>query len=80
MNLTVQQIAKQEVLCPRCKTRKYTPYYNAEYVPGLSMPFPSLSRRDNKTYICHKCGEREAFEDVGFGTIYEGEKYWEEDK
>ena len=25
----------------------------------------SLSRRDNKTYICNKCGEEEGYIDVG---------------
>ncbi len=41
--------------CPRCH-KEYTEY-------------PALSRRDNKTNICSRCGQTEALEDyfgVGF--------------
>lgn len=39
--------------CPRCNDEKL----REERVRN------SLSRRDNKTYICSSCGEREAFVD-----------------
>lgn len=35
--------------CPRCEM--------------ITTEYPALSRRDNKTNICSKCGEQEAFED-----------------
>ena len=35
--------------CPKCNIMSYK--------------YPALSRRDNKTDICSKCGEIEAFED-----------------
>jgi DNA-directed RNA polymerase subunit RPC12/RpoP len=72
-------IHDQEILCPRCKENTYTPYEGAEYVNGVSSPFPALSRRDNKTYICSSCGEAEAFEDMGWQQ-YDGPVYWEEAK
>lgn len=61
--------------CPRCGA-EYTPYDNDDdFVPNESPSFPALSRRDNKTNICSRCGEHEAFEDMGFET-YEGPVYW----
>lgn len=40
-------------ICPRCKTNELHPkeVYN------------SLSRKDNKTYICNICGTKEALEE-----------------
>ena len=40
---------RKRQICPRCDTR-YTTY-------------PALSRRDNKTHICNKCGDIEAMND-----------------
>ena len=48
--------------CPRCG-RKYK-------------RFPSLSRLDNKTYICPICGEMEAFEEY-FDGKPQGKETWE---
>jgi len=42
-------------LCPRCHTRELDP----------EKALNSLSRRDNKTYICQSCGREEAFIDTG---------------
>ena len=58
--------------CPRCG-RLYTPYEDDYH----DIPYPALSRRDNKTHICSSCGEREAFEDMGWET-YSGLKYWQD--
>jgi len=44
-------------LCPRCKTN----YYDT----AKPVTFPALSRRDNKTYICPECGEKETLIDAG---------------
>jgi hypothetical protein len=54
------------VQCPACEHGFYTPYgvTKTEIMP----PYPALSRRDNKTYICSPCGNREAFED--FERVY----------
>lgn len=41
--------------CPRC-------HRNTLYEEGA---FNSLSRRDNKTYICNDCGKNEAYIDNG---------------
>jgi hypothetical protein len=40
-------------LCPVCKKNPLHP----------NKVMNSLSRRDNKTYICNECGQREAMED-----------------
>ena len=53
---------REQRVCPRCGL----PYNE----------FPALSRRDNETDICPKCGELEAFEDAGFLPPYEGRIYW----
>lgn len=54
--------------CPRCGKEM-----------GL---FPALSRRDNQTNICSRCGLLEALEDfAGPGmraVAYTGPVYWEE--
>lgn len=49
------------VQCPNCKDGYYTPYgvNKTEIMP----PYPALSRRDNKTYICSPCGTQEALDD-----------------
>lgn len=49
-------------ICPRCHNT-----YN---------DYPALSRRDNQTYICSKCGQQEAFEDAQFVPEYQGTPYW----
>ena len=36
-------------LCPKCE--------------GIYTDYPSLSRRDNETYICNECGMKEAMAD-----------------
>ena len=41
---------KQPKTCPKCGS--------------VDMVFPALSRRDNKTEICSKCGQKEALEDM----------------
>lgn len=41
--------------CPRCKKNKMHD----------EQALNSLSRRDNKTYICNDCGNDEAFIDAG---------------
>jgi hypothetical protein len=51
------------VLCPICKKNYLNP----------RMVMNSLSRRDNKTYICDECGTKEAMDDF-FGT---GKKHYE---
>jgi transposase-like protein len=43
----------QPVLCPACKKNYLHP----------NLVMNSLSRRDNQTYICPQCGDREAMED-----------------
>jgi DNA-directed RNA polymerase subunit RPC12/RpoP len=64
LEAAADEVHAQEVRCPACGERFYTPYGDgAVYVHGISAPFPALSRRDNKTYICSDCGKREAFED-----------------
>ncbi len=50
--------------CPRCRASFY-PEHGA------------LSRRDNKTKICPRCGESEAFEDAGMESAFEGRPYWD---
>lgn len=40
-------------ICPRCKENELNP----------CLPVNSLSRRDNKTYICEQCGMDEAMID-----------------
>lgn len=64
--------------CPRCYTGQFTPYED-NIIPGESPPFPALSRRDNKTYICSNCGQLEAFEDMGWKPPWRGHRYWEEE-
>lgn len=49
------------VLCPRCRKNRYTPY--GEGPPTPRCPYPALSRRDNRTYICSPCGTEEALQD-----------------
>ena len=61
-------IKAQEILCPLCGKNTYTPY-GCSYVDGFSAPFAALSRRDNKTYICSPCGQREGFEDFDYHNI-----------
>ena len=46
--------------CPRC----------GEHMPPY---LGALSRRDNKTYVCSRCGETEAVHDAATG-MYRGEK------
>jgi len=41
------------MICPKCNTNSM----HDELVMN------SLSRRDNKTYICNRCGQDEAMED-----------------
>jgi predicted RNA-binding Zn-ribbon protein involved in translation (DUF1610 family) len=41
------------MICPRCKENELHP------IEVMN----SLSRKDNKTYICNDCGNEEAFED-----------------
>ena len=41
------------MICPKCNTNSM----HNELVMN------SLSRRDNKTYICNNCGQNEAMED-----------------
>lgn len=45
--------------CPRCLRNTLR-----EEDPAMN----SLSRRDNKTYICPACGEEEAMIDAGYCT------------
>lgn len=50
---------KQLPVCPAC----------GGYIPNNDTPgaYPgALSRRDNETEICSECGQREAFEDMGW--------------
>jgi len=50
---------KQLPVCPDC----------GGYIPNNDTPgaYPgALSRRDNETEICSECGQREAFEDMGW--------------
>ena len=49
------------VLCPRCKTRLYTPYDSEEPISADAL-YPAVSRVDNKTYICSDCGREEMLE------------------
>jgi len=49
-------------LCPRC----YQIYKD----------YPALSRRDNKTPICSKCGTEEAIFDYDIATRLHNEKAW----
>ena len=42
------------MICPKCNTNSM----HDELVMN------SLSRRDNKTYICNRCGQDEAMEDI----------------
>ena len=51
-------------LCPRCKKNRYSPYGMKRKRTLDDPPPPSLSRRDNKTYICRSCGTAEALEDM----------------
>jgi predicted RNA-binding Zn-ribbon protein involved in translation (DUF1610 family) len=44
----------KETLCPMCKRN---------ILKKPIVRFCSLSRRDNKTYICNDCGNREAMAD-----------------
>jgi len=64
--------------CPRCGA-PYTPY-GAEYIPAVSPPFPALSRRDNKTYVCSGCGTVEALEDFGALPPFQGPVYWDKEE
>ena len=43
-------------LCPKCKLNHLK----------LDKVMNALSRKDNKTYICNDCGDKEAFEEMGF--------------
>lgn len=52
--------------CPKCG-KTYTTY-------------PALSRRDNRTEICGKCGTREALEDMNFTEPEIGEYYRDLDR
>lgn len=56
------------ILCPRCESRRYMPYGQSRAPQGgniqsIAHP-PALSRMDNKTYICHDCGNDEAMRDM----------------
>lgn len=53
---------RKNALCPMC----------GEIYSG----YPALSRRDNKTEICSRCGEQEAFEDY-LGVPYAPLRYKE---
>jgi len=60
--LFTEMVQNYEIVhCPACENGYYTPYgvKKTEIMPA----YPALSRRDNKTYICSPCGNREAFED-----------------
>lgn len=46
-------------LCPRCGEKTL----NTEQVLN------ALSRRDNKTYICNRCGDDEALIDGGYKAV-----------
>lgn len=48
-------------LCPRCERNHYTPY-GEPWDPGDPLP-PAVSRMDDQTHICSKCGEDEAMRD-----------------
>ena len=53
---------------PRDEARKMTEEYgfktfNCPKCGRQVSEYPALSRRDNETYICSRCGEIEAFED-----------------
>jgi len=48
--------------CPRCEK--------------LIDTFPSLSRRDNETFICPDCGNAEGYEDAKMVPAYKGKRYW----
>lgn len=50
------------VLCPRCEVRYYTPYGDPVVHP--SSPPPTLSRTDNRTFICDQCGTDEDIDDL----------------
>ena len=52
----MKSIVKMTRECPRC-LRLYTGY-------------PALSRRDNKTEICSRCGTEEAVLDAGITSWY----------
>lgn len=60
---------RARVTCPRC----------GEPMPAVGLAGVSLSRRDNRTYICDQCGSREAFEDAGV-EVYDGPPYWQTKK
>ena len=53
-------------VCPRCSRRVVC--------------YPSLSRKDNQTDICDRCGMAEAFEDAGLAETYIGLPYWHVEK
>jgi len=79
--LTVMKKVKSSTvsvkLCPRCLHNYFTPY-GQNYVESISPPFPALSRKDNKTYICSDCGVQEAIEDMFKGNPgWTEHRYWE---
>ena len=55
-----ERAMSKTVLCPRCGVGYYTPY-GEPFDPTRGDPLPpALSRMDNKTYICSRCGTDEA--------------------
>jgi predicted RNA-binding Zn-ribbon protein involved in translation (DUF1610 family) len=55
-----------DMKCPRCQ----------ENMLAEEKALNALSRRDNKTYICSRCGEREAIFDYEIEKMKEIESAW----
>ncbi len=49
--------------CPVCKVGRYTTFED-KYVVGVTAPHAAISRKDNETLVCSKCGQIEAFCDL----------------
>ncbi len=52
---------ERTTLCPNCQKHHYLNY--GETRGDDDPPFPALSRKDNKTYVCDQCGLDEAMLD-----------------
>ena len=55
----------EAILCPRCNQDYYTPYETEGPYPK-----PAVSRTDNESYICTRCGTDEAMKDFAGSPLF----------
>lgn len=67
MNEATLDMTQHMVMCPRCESSYFIPYDAPMNVRNWAVArgymYPALSRADNTTDICSKCGTVEALDD-----------------